>query len=283
MAKKKKKTKQISKQDTLQELILESVSKLSDQDLTKLALSCKGLRTIISKKGETRGQWLSHHREHLGFFQQLVKIIDTSIDQLSESLDISRTLVKNEIIKNVRIKQVSLDISEFLINGPKWSMITTLVNWKQKTEDNSTLLDQTVVYKKRGSPKPKKIILEDPEFDIILTEKKQNGSGLEFFCAFENKSPYPLQNIVISATSDEGEIVYLTGGYGGGGFVEIAGGKVIIPFIPASMDESQLYTITKFVFTVDKTVNLDSNLKLDVVQDFPAKNRLIKQAILLSE
>ena len=243
--------------------IISYVSGISNDDLTDLMTTLKGLDTVKTKKNQTRKEWVEEHEHREDIARYFVEGINNLIDELVNSNNDTKGKLKTEIITQLRAKQEVTGQTTLLINAPRLSLLSTLIRWIDEPE----LQDVVSEYKPRTD---KKIVTKSaaPDVELEVTSWRVSDFSSEIIINLKNKSPFPLQNLEIEIKSED-EDYSLGLDKVSGNNTSIQNNKVIIDFIKASMD-SDVHVEQIRIYTIGGTE--EENFQFSVTQDYPGAN-----------
>lgn len=242
------------------------VGRITNEDLKDLKNKLKGLDTVKTKKNQTRKEWVKEHKHREKVARFFVEGIDNLIERLVSKNNDTKGKLKTEIIVQLREKQKATGQTELLINAPRLSQLSTLINWI----NNPELQDIISKYKPRTGKKlhPKH---NAPVVDLEVKSWRITDYSSEIIMNLINKSPFPLQNLEIEILS-ENEDYTLGLDKVTGNNVSIKNNKVIINFIKASMDKD-VHIEQIRIYTNGNTEM--ENFHFSITQDFPGANTRI--------
>ncbi|MHA1407047.1 MAG: DUF6884 domain-containing protein [Candidatus Heimdallarchaeaceae archaeon] len=248
---------------------------LTNNDMKLIADSCNGLKTINTKKGESRKDFVAKYKKYYPIYRKLINIIEPTVTELKERNGETKTKLIGEFVQQIREKQEKLGLSTYLLNEVKYTIMKTVIKWI----DNPKELEKKSVYvprskERKSKGKTARLIVNRPEIEIELKEpvKQKNRWEIEGFLI--NKSNYPLQNIKIKVKDSKDKqikVIEVTGN-----LVEKAAGEIHINFVAAPMGE-ETEKLLKIKFVVNELEDITDGFSLEIEQDFTfTKERIME-------
>lgn len=275
-------------EQNLARLITQEASNFSNADLRTLAKACKGLRSIDTKRGETRGAWLDAHDDRVGLFMEVTDRVERIIEGLAGEVSLQTAEVQRLIVEELRRRQESLGVQHYKINVVKYVIIKTLVNWARKVRQEPSLREVVVPRRprdrsRRRSDRPKEspTFLSSPSFSVVLLYQEEVRPGwLEFHCLLKNHTPYPMQNLYLIPLirNSEKKDTNLTIQQVNCQLAEMVDNKVVFQFLPASMGTGPFVQPFSFVISGRGMTDV-THLACQV--DFPATNSVVRSKLSL--
>ncbi len=241
-------------------LVIKNIKRvLTDEEIKKIASSCKGLKSINTREEETRKKYVANYKEFYGVYKRTIKAVEDLTDDLKDSFSGTKTQVRELVILGLRTKQQDLGVTRYLLNPVKYSFIKTIINWinnpsalktkstyqprtkvKKDTEDKKKDADSKsgnqfeteIITKSKAKPKTI-IIAEKPEMKVVIINKKSLKDTWKISFNIENNTNYPLQNLEIRIYDEKDDSIHVSSV--SGDLIEVANGIIYIRFIPASM------------------------------------------------
>ena len=119
---------------------------LTDEHLILLSQACTKLRSINTKKGELRKDYVQKFYEFHDIFIKVFEIVETNVNEyLLEHSDQKRGDVLKSVIKTIRDRQEALGIEKYLFNQVKFGFLKNIVTWLR----DSDLLEKISTYRPR--------------------------------------------------------------------------------------------------------------------------------------
>ena len=239
-------------------------SDFSDDEVKKLWESCITLRTIDSRSGETRRDYVDLFKEYHNFFKEIKTKVEAIVKEAkSKYPDESLKNIRSAIVQELRSRQKELGYEKTLLNEVKYATIKSIVTMLENPEK----LDEPVVYKPRKSAKAEKKKIPriaELNFDFEILKKYKTEDKWEVVAALRNKSNFPLQNVQIEILDEIRRHIPVVSA--SGHFVELAQGIIHIPFVPASMTDQ--VSETRIMFKTEIIEPLDEGFIAKVTVDF---------------
>ena len=123
---------------------------ITDNELLQLAKSCEKIRSINTKKGENRRDYVTIFENYHELYIKLVTTRE-NLYLLQADVDQKKSAFSTTFIKELRERQEKLGLTKYLVNNVKFAFIVNIVHWLQNPE----LLDKKREYKPRTKNKEK--------------------------------------------------------------------------------------------------------------------------------
>lgn len=123
---------------------------ITDNDLLILAESCKKIRSISTKKGENRRDYIKLFEDYHALYTKLVELRKYLYSEQKDP-ELKKTTFSTTFVKELRTRQEKLGITKYLLNDVKFAFIVNIIHWLQNPE----LLDKKREYKPRTGGKNK--------------------------------------------------------------------------------------------------------------------------------
>ena len=168
-----------------------------------------------------------------------------------------------KIGKLIRDKQEGYGHEKYLLNGPRLSIMRTLVNWYENPELQKIKSE----YKPRDPNRKKgRVNLSAPEIEIELMSWRVAKERNEIVMNLINKSPYPLQNLTLEIVDEDDFKISLSSVTAN--YSAVSNDNLQIAFVPASMDSTSHTEEIRIIS--NSLINSKNTLTAKVSQDFPA-------------
>ncbi len=242
------------------------VSGITNEDLKNLKIILKGLDTVQTKKNQTRKEWVKEHQHRERVARYFVEGIDNLIIKLNSQYNDTKGQLKKEIIDQFRAKQLATGQTTLLINAPRLSQLSTLINWIDKPE----LQNLVSKYTPRTGKKPL-LKFQAPKMDLEIKSWRITDFSSEIIMNLINRNPFPIQNLEIEIKSEDEDYTLGLDKVTGNN-VSIKNNKVIIDFIKASMN-TDVHVEQIRIYTYRNTEH--ENFHFSITQDYPSANTRI--------
>jgi hypothetical protein len=239
-------------------------AEFSDNDFQDINKGCENIRTVKTKENEDRADYISEFKQFFPIYEKLVSIVEKSVDELRDSTEDSKSDLRYFFINEIRSNQERLGITSKLLNIVKYSMIKTIVSWK----NNPKKLEKKSVYiprKKKDDTKGLTVLRSfetTPDIDFEILSKKENENNLIIKMNLINNRRFPLQNIYLKILDEENNEIKIIKVSGDFTKLDKKNNEVKVQFLKAPMNDNETSMI---VITTSQLI--DELLKMSVHVD----------------
>lgn len=216
-------------------------AEFSDKDYQDIKEGCENIRTVKTKENEDRTDYINNFKQFFPIYDKLVCILENTLDELSESTEDSKSDLRYFFVNEIRSKQERLGVTSKLLNIVKYSMIKTIVSWKN---DPKKLKKKSVYVprKKKNDSKDMSVLRSfettpDMDFEIISREEKEKNCIVQMNLI--NNRGFPLQNVHMKILDEENNEIKITKVTGDFTKLDKKKNEVKIQFVKAPMDDNE--------------------------------------------
>ena len=237
-------------------MIKSAVAKFTDKEISNIADSCAGLRSLDNKKRESRREFVSNFTEYHDLYKKVVNTFEDLSDEIKANGDTKKGSLAF-YVQLIRDREVKLGKESYLLNEAKFGFMKSIAKWVfTPGELDKTSKSQDEAKKDKPSKSKKKISTRKNQILFIkLQNKSSNNSSWEVELVITNISDNPLQNVDLSLYDTDGEKFSLSEAEGDFISINKKEDSVRIAFMPASMDENN---------REEKTYTLKGPTSLDI-------------------